>query len=119
MTTDSSFDRRQYDRVSCRPPLEASFLSSEGIFSAFVEDISPAGARLRIPFSNQRIPFLLQGELSYTFHSKTSDSQYQGKTAWVQRVNTDFVWGIEFISVEQCVGDRIGTTAQNAASPVG
>jgi hypothetical protein len=117
MTTDSSLDRREHERFPCNPPLKASFDCSEGIFSASVEDISSAGARLRIPFSNQRIPFLLQGELDYTFHSEKSMSRYRGKTAWVQRVNADFVWGIEFISANENVVDRVAAAVGNGNTP--
>ncbi len=118
MTTDTSLDRREHERIPCRPPLKASFASAEGSFTAFVEDISPGGARLRIPYSNQRIPFLLQGELAYTFHSEECDAQYRGKTAWVQRVNTDFVWGIEFISTPKELGGRMDMVVGDRTMPV-
>jgi hypothetical protein len=115
MTTDSSLERREHDRVPCRPPLKASFVSTEGSFSALVEDLSPAGARLRIPYLNHRIPFLLQGELDYTFHSEDSDSRHRGKTAWVQRVNADFVWGIEFITSGKGAADHLGVAVGGSA----
>jgi hypothetical protein len=116
-TTDSSIERREHERFPCSPPLKASFASSEGSFSAFVEDISSAGARLRIPYSNQRIPFLLQGEREYTFHSEKSDAQYRGKTAWIQRVKADFVWGIEFINTGENADDRRGVSIGKGNAP--
>ena len=117
VTKDPATERREHARFPCKPPLKASFDSSEGSLSAFVEDISSGGARLRIPYSNQRIPFLLQGELNYTFHSENTKSQYRGKTAWVQRVNADFVWGIEFINSGKNVGDREGAAIGNGNPP--
>jgi hypothetical protein len=102
MTDNADFiDRREHTRFPCKPPLRASFDCQEGCLSADVEDISSAGARLRIPYSNQRIPFLLQGEFDYTFHSDNGQSLYRGKTAWVQRVDAFFVWGIEFINSQK------------------
>jgi hypothetical protein len=98
----SSIDRRENMRFELRPPLKASFESAGASLNAFVEDISADGARLRLPYSNQRLPFLLQGEFDYIFrseHSEQNSSLFRGKTAWVQRVNADFIWGIEFVTV--------------------
>ena len=93
-----SLDRREHMRFPLKPPLKATFESADGRLLAAVEDISAAGARLRIPYSNSRIPFLLQGEFDYTFHSEGNRSLFRGKTAWVQRAKADFVWGIEFVA---------------------
>ena len=111
-------DRRQHIRFPCNPPLKASFESSEGSLSALVEDISTAGARLRIPYSNQRIPFLLQGEFDYTFHSDNTSARYHGKTAWVQRVDADFVWGIEFIPCNEPIDECIDVSIRQDVQPM-
>jgi hypothetical protein len=98
---EPSIERREQTRIPCNPPMRASFQNDEEIFSAFVEDLSPTGARLRMPNSNKSIPLLLQGEIDYTLHSENSTSHCHGKTAWVQRIDNNFVWGIEFIAIEK------------------
>ena len=52
-------------------------------------------------------PFLVQGEFDYTFHTKDGASQCRGRTAWVQRVEGDFVWGIEFTNLDQRPDDPL------------
>ena len=104
---DATIERREHTRFTCDPPLLASFISHEGSVSARVDDLSPAGAKLRVPYSNQRMPFLVQGEFDYTFHTKEGASQCRGRTAWVQRVEGDFVWGIEFTNLDQRPDDPL------------
>jgi hypothetical protein len=86
--------------------------------SAHVDDISKAGAKLRVPYSNQRIPFLIQGEFDYTFHAKDGSQQCRGRTAWVQRVEGDFVWGIEFTGLTECIDDPLGMSKGNDGGPI-
>jgi hypothetical protein len=115
---EPSIERREQTRIPCNPPLQVLFQSPEGSFSAFVEDISPAGARLRIPNSNKRIPFLLQGEIDYTLFSEKNTSHCHGKTAWVQRIDNDFVWGIEFITIDEVNNTPRGLGVCNTMQPV-
>ncbi len=112
-----STERREHTRFPCNPPLKVSFECSEGNLSALVEDISRAGARLRIAYSNKRIPFLLQGEFDYVFYSDNGQSRYRGKTAWVQRVDADFVWGIEFVNLPKETDERVSMTFHCASQP--
>lgn len=92
-------DRRQHTRYPCEVPFPASFMSRTGSMSAFVDDVSSGGAKLRIKQARDHIPFLVQGEFEYTFHTNLGTTQCRAKTAWVQRVGSDFVWGIEFIKI--------------------
>ena len=115
---EPSIERREHTRLPCNPPMRVSFQSDEENFSAFVEDLSPTGARLRIPNSNKSIPLLLQGEIDYTLYSEKSASHCHGKTAWVQRIDNDFVWGIEFITMEEINNNFIGIVVGNNAQSV-
>jgi PilZ domain len=95
----SSEDRRHHTRFPCEVPFPASFVSRLGSMSAFVDDVSSGGAKLRIKQAHDHVPFLVQGEFEYTFHTNIGTTQCRAKTAWVQRVGSDFVWGIEFIKI--------------------
>jgi len=112
--TQSAIERREHNRFLCEPPLRASFICREGSMSAHVDDISKAGAKLRVPYVNQRMPFLVQGEFDYTFHAKDGQAQCRGRTAWVQRVEGDFIWGIEFINLTECIDDPMSMSKGNA-----
>jgi hypothetical protein len=111
--TEPGIERREHDRFPCTPPLRASFFCGEGSISAHVDDISRAGAKLRVPYSSHRMPFLVQGEFDYTFHAQEGQSQLRGRTAWVQRVDEDFIWGIEFTNCAQCIEDPLGMSQSN------
>jgi PilZ domain len=99
LESDPAIERRQYSRVLCKPPFPVSFDCAEGRISAYVDDINRGGAKLRVPFANNRIPFLIQGEFDYTFHTEYGPAQCRARTAWIQRVEGDFFWGIEFIKI--------------------
>jgi hypothetical protein len=97
-TRESDFDRRLHPRLSCSmPPFQVSFKCNGGDMSAFVEDISLMGAKLRISKATDHIPFLVQGEFNYTFHTALGPTQCKAKTVWVQRKGGDFYWGVEFL----------------------
>jgi hypothetical protein len=102
---DSGKERRDATRFVCNSPVRASFVCKEGALSACVDNFSETGAKLRVQYTNPRLPFLIQGEFDYTFHGKESVRQCRGKTAWVQRVGEDFAWGIEFIHPKECFDD--------------
>ena len=70
LESDPAIERRQYSRVLCKPPFPVSFGCAEGRISAYVDDINRGGAKLRVPYANSRIPFLIQGEFDYTFHTE-------------------------------------------------
>lgn len=64
---------------------------------AFVEDISFMGAKLRISQASDHIPFLVQGEFTYTFHTVLGPTQCKARTMWVRRKGAEFFWGVEFL----------------------
>lgn len=68
--------------------------------SAFVEDISSMGAKFRIDKPSEHIPFLIQGEFTYTFHTALGPTQCKARTVWVQRKGHDFFWGVEFLRLD-------------------
>jgi len=92
-------ERREHDRFPCDIPFPASFSSDGGKLDAFVDDVSIGGAKLRIKQAQDQVPFLIQGEFDYTFHTTIGVTECKARTAWVQRVGSDFVWGIEFIKI--------------------
>jgi hypothetical protein len=96
---DPAIERRQHARLPCKPPFPVSFDCAEGRISAYADDITLGGAKLRVPYANKRIPFLIQGEFEYTFHTEHGPSQCRARTAWVQRIEGDFFWGIEFTKI--------------------
>jgi hypothetical protein len=77
-----------------------SFKCNGGNLSAFVEDISSSGAKLRISEAGEHIPFLVQGEFTYTFHTALGPTQCKARTVWVQRKGVDFFWGVEFLRLD-------------------
>lgn len=97
--TPPQHERRKQTRFTCEPPVLASFECKEGIIQAIIEDISMAGAMLRINDADNQIPFLVQGEFDYTFQTKKGPLQFRGRTLWVQRDEKDFRFGIEFLSL--------------------
>ncbi len=100
-TNESAFDRRQHPRLSCNTsPFQVSFKCNGGDMSAFVEDISSMGAKLRITKASAHIPFLVQGEFTYTFHTALGPTQCRARTVWVQRKGAEFLWGVEFIRLD-------------------
>jgi hypothetical protein len=92
-------DRRSHTRFPCEIPFPASFLTRSGNLSALVYDVSIGGAKLRIKQAHDHVPFMVQGEFDYTFFTTLGPTQCRARTAWVQRVGTDFVWGVEFIKI--------------------
>jgi len=108
----SAEDRRQHRRYPCEVPFPASFISRSGNMSAVVDDVSTGGAKLRIKQAHDHIPFLVQGEFDYTFHTTIGTTQCRAKTAWVQRVGSDFVWGIEFIKIDDSIDDPLNVIIQ-------
>jgi hypothetical protein len=94
-------DRRVHERYPCKIPFPASFNTHAGNINALVYDVSTGGAKLRIKQAHEHVPFLVQGEFDYTFHTTLGSTQCRAKTAWVQRVGSDFVWGIEFIKIDE------------------
>jgi hypothetical protein len=97
----SEFERRIYPRITCNtPPFQVSFKCNGGDLSAFVEDISSMGAKLRIKEGSDHIPFLVQGEFTYTFHTALGPTQCKGRTVWVQRKGGEFFWGVEFLRLD-------------------
>jgi hypothetical protein len=98
---ESAHDRRIHPRLSCNtPPFQVSFRCNGGDMSAFVEDISSMGARLRMNKASEHIPFLIQGEFTYTFHTALGPTQCKAKTVWVQRKGVEFFWGVEFLRLD-------------------
>jgi hypothetical protein len=94
-------ERRQHPRLGVgKLPLPVSFKCNSGNLSAFVEDISACGAKLRISQPADHIPFLLQGEFTYTFHTALGPTQCKARTVWVQRKGDGFYWGVEFIKLD-------------------
>jgi hypothetical protein len=105
-------ERRQHVRHACEVPFPASFSSRAGKMSAFVDDVSSGGAKLRIKQAHDHIPFLLQGDYDYTFHTNLGITKCRARTAWVQRVGSDFVWGIEFIKIGESADDPLNVIIQ-------
>ncbi|HUI91870.1 MAG TPA: PilZ domain-containing protein [Chitinivibrionales bacterium] len=98
---ESMYERRKHARLPIeRPPFPVSFRCNGGHLSAFVEDISASGAKLRISEAGDHIPFLVQGEFTYTFHTALGPTQCKARTVWVQRKGVDFFWGVEFIRLD-------------------
>ena len=116
--SELAIERREHNRFPCQPPLRATFICREGSISAHVDDISKAGAKLRVPFANHQMPFLVQGEFDYTFYAKDGEAQYRGRTAWVQRLEEDFIWGIEFTNITECISDPLSLSKGNGQSRV-
>jgi|GEM_PF-1265825 PilZ domain. len=110
---DPAIERRQQPRLSCKPPFPASFDCAEGRISAYVDDINVEGAKLRVPFANNRIPFLIQGEFEYVFHTELGPFQRRARTAWIQRIEGDFFWGIEFIRIGEDPQDALFSLIKN------
>jgi hypothetical protein len=98
---ESMYERRKHARLPIdRPPFPVSFKCNGGNLSAFVEDISASGAKLRISQAGEHIPFLIQGEFTYTFHTALGPTQCKARTVWVQRKGIDFFWGVEFLRLD-------------------
>lgn len=98
---ESDFDRRQRPRLPCNtPPFKVSFKCNGVDMSAFVEDISSMGAKLRISRITEHIPFLVQGEFTYTFHTELGPAQCKARTMWVLRKGGEFYWGVEFLRLD-------------------
>lgn len=98
---ESAHDRRIHPRLPCNSsPFQVSFRCNGGDMSAFVEDISSMGARLRMNKASEHIPFLIQGEFTYTFHTALGPTQCKAKTVWVQRKGVEFFWGVEFLRLD-------------------
>jgi hypothetical protein len=108
MSQDQSTDnRRVHERYPCKIPFPASFITHAGNINAFVYDVSTGGAKLRIKQAHDHVPFLVQGEFDYTFHTTLGPAQCRARTAWVQRVGSDFVWGVEFIKIDERLDDPL------------
>jgi hypothetical protein len=98
---ESMYERRKHSRLPCEKPLfPVSFKCNGGNLSAFVEDISASGAKLRISEAGAHIPFLVQGEFTYTFHTALGPTQCKARTVWVHRKGVDFFWGVEFLRLD-------------------
>jgi hypothetical protein len=97
----SKQERRRHLRLNCdKPPFEVSFKCNGGNISAFVENISASGAKLRISQAGDHIPFLIQGEFNYTFYTSLGPAECRARTVWVQRKGIEYFWGIEFIKMD-------------------
>jgi PilZ domain len=94
-------ERREQQRFPCEPPLHASFDCPTGSILAKVEDISVAGAKLRICKASSRMPMQVQGEFDYTFETVHGSLQCRARTAWVQRVGDDLRVGIEYVGLSE------------------
>jgi hypothetical protein len=97
---ESTYERRRKPRLDCENSFPVSFKCNGGSMSAFVENISAEGAQLRIQQAGQHIPFLVQGEFTYTFHTALGPAQCKARTVWVQRKGEDFFWGVEFLRLD-------------------
>ncbi len=100
-------ERRGHARFPCEIPFPASFFSDAGHLDAFVDDVSVGGAKLRIRHAMDQVPFLVQGEFDYTFFTDLGSTKCKARTAWVQRVGSDFVWGVEFIKIGDNADDPL------------
>jgi len=104
-------ERRKSPRYPCEIPFPASFKIAAGAQRALVDEISASGAKLRIERAHDNIPFMVQGCFEYTFHTSLGTSVCKARTAWVQRIGADFIWGIEF--VDTGTGNPLNTIIRN------
>ncbi len=84
--------------------------------SAFVEDISLMGAKLRISRASDHIPFLVQGEFTYTFHTALGPTQCKARTIWVQRKGGEFFWGVEFLRLDANDGNPLNVIIKDLSA---
>jgi hypothetical protein len=109
-------ERRVHERFPCEIPFPASFLTRSGSLNALVTDLSTGGAKLRIKQAHDHVPFLVQGEFDYTFHTNLGPTQCRARTAWVQRVGSDFMWGVEFIKIGDSNDDLLNVIIRNLST---
>jgi hypothetical protein len=90
-------ERRLQDEVLCPVALELGGAHVCG----YLVDISKAGAKFKIYDVERELPLELEEEIEYTIFTNYGDSQCRAKTKWVERLNGDYLWGVQFTEVSE------------------